>query len=96
MLASRLDGIPDAVVDGVTGMLVDPASPEAFIDGLDRARELDRAAIPDAVLSRCSWSAVYREYADFAHLDVEQRDNRLLSRRLTGHAGGRPAMPSPH
>lgn len=36
VVAGRSGGIPDAVVEGVTGLLVDPASPPAIADGLAR------------------------------------------------------------
>jgi len=35
-VAGRSGGIPDAVVDGGSGILVDPASPAAVADGLQR------------------------------------------------------------
>lgn len=36
LLASRLDGITDAVIDGVTGTLVEPGDKEAWISAIER------------------------------------------------------------
>jgi phosphatidylinositol alpha-1,6-mannosyltransferase len=71
VVASRIEGIVDAVEDGVTGVLVDPHGPEAFVRGIEQALALDREAIPSAVLARCHWDAVFDEYVQ--HLGLEGR-----------------------
>lgn len=69
VVASRMEGIVDAVIDGVSGLLVPPEDPDAFARAVDRARGMDRSRIARAVLERCDWDVVYRQYADFLELD---------------------------
>ena len=54
VVATAVSGIPEAVVDGVTGLLVEPDNPEALADALERlleSREL-RAAMGRAATER--------------------------------------------
>ncbi|MGN7832413.1 glycosyltransferase family 4 protein [Pseudoxanthomonas sp. 22568] len=55
LLASRIDGITDAVVDGVTGRLVEPMNVEAWVKAIERHLDpgpsgdrLDRSAVAEA------------------------------------------------
>lgn len=45
LLASRLDGITDAVLDGITGTLVEPGSPEAWASALNELFEAELKGI---------------------------------------------------
>jgi phosphatidylinositol alpha-1,6-mannosyltransferase len=63
VIGSRVGGIPDAVVEGETGLLVDPAQPEeleaAFLDLLrrpDRGRSLGTAA-RERIVRELTWEA---------------------------------------
>jgi len=68
VVASRLDGIPDAVVDGENGALVPPLDVEAWVsamDGLlaDGAARADLAArAREFTRSRYRWDRLAREY----------------------------------
>ncbi len=68
VVASRIEGIIDAVENGVTGFLVDPGDPDAFVEGIHAALKLDRSRIPETVLARCEWGRVFEEYVQFIEL----------------------------
>lgn len=57
VVASAVDGIPESVVEGVSGMLVPPGDVAALADVLQRAlaRDWDRAAVRDVVLRKFTW-----------------------------------------
>ena len=62
VIASRLQGIPDAVVDGVTGHLVEAQDADAFIARL-ASLDLDRKRIRAEVVDRFSWGRIGAAYA---------------------------------
>jgi len=69
VVASRLDGIPDAVQDGQNGVLVEPGNAQAFAEALASLLSLpepSRRALGDAyrqfTLNRYSWSRMAAEY----------------------------------
>lgn len=79
VVASRVDGIPDAVVDGETGILVPPDEPPALAAALD-ALLLDRARA-----ERLGTAGCVRARRDFAWPTVARRYLTLL--RAATHAG---------
>ncbi len=67
VIASSVDGITDAVLEGVTGLLVDPPAPQSFADRV--AAELlhptfVRDEVRSAVLNEYSWSAAAGRYQE--------------------------------
>ena len=66
VVAGAIDGIPDAVVDGVTGRLVEPESPEAFAGAIAEVLAWDKGAgrIRAAVGAKYGWDRVYALYAE--------------------------------
>ncbi len=69
IVASRLAGIPDVVVDGENGLLVEPGRPEAIAEALGRLRDpalrerLGRAARQTAV-ARLTWSVACQAFEE--------------------------------
>jgi glycosyltransferase involved in cell wall biosynthesis len=64
VVASNLEGIRDAVIDGVTGYLVAEKDPEAF-RGKILGMDLDRQRVQIAVRSAFNWASVAGRYRDF-------------------------------
>lgn len=62
VIAAGIQGIRDAVIDGVTGYLVREGDAGKFADRIESV-ELDRDLIRSTVISRFSWDRVGREYA---------------------------------
>jgi phosphatidylinositol alpha-1,6-mannosyltransferase len=62
VIASRLQGIPDAVIDGVTGHLVQEQNAGEFLARID-SLALDRAKIRAEVVRRFSWDKIGADYA---------------------------------
>jgi len=67
-VATRLGGIPEAVVDGETGLLVEPGDPRAMLEAVRRLLDDDRlrARLGDAARRRAredfAWSVVVARY----------------------------------
>jgi phosphatidylinositol alpha-1,6-mannosyltransferase len=64
VVASNLEGIRDAVIDGVTGYLVAEKDPEAF-RGRILGMDLDRHHVQTAVRSTFHWDRIAGRYRDF-------------------------------
>jgi phosphatidyl-myo-inositol dimannoside synthase len=77
VVASRLDGIPEAVVSGKNGILVDPDDSQGFVDAIVRLLEDDayRAAhgrqAREFVRGHYSWDIIARRYNDLFRAVVE-------------------------
>lgn len=61
VVASDIEGIRDAVVDGGTGLLVESGSASAFVDAIRRAETMPRERVVSAT-SSFSWENVARRY----------------------------------
>ncbi len=61
VIASGIQGIRDAVIDGVTGHLVPERSPQAFADRI-AFLDLDRSLVRTAVAERFGWERIGMEY----------------------------------
>jgi phosphatidylinositol alpha-1,6-mannosyltransferase len=68
VVASRLEGIRDAVVEGETGFFVDHRDASAFEPAFEKCRRLDREQLPQKVLQRCSWESFYSQYQSFLEM----------------------------
>jgi glycosyltransferase involved in cell wall biosynthesis len=77
VVASNLEGIRDAVIDGVTGYLVAEKDSEAFRDKI-LGMDLDRRNIQAAVRSTFNWASVALRYRDL-----------ILYPQETEHGGGK-------
>jgi len=81
VVASRLDGIPEAIVPGQNGILLDPLDSEAFANTIlellgdeGKAAQLGRQA-REFVRSRYSWDIVARRYQEvFMQVTQPQMD----------------------
>jgi glycosyltransferase involved in cell wall biosynthesis len=68
VVASRLDGIPEAIVPGQNGTLLDPLDSDAFVTTIlelledDKRREELGGKACEFVRSRYSWDIVARRY----------------------------------
>jgi glycosyltransferase involved in cell wall biosynthesis len=70
VIASGIQGIPDAVVEGVTGHLVREGDAEGFAARIE-SLDMDRSRIRKAVAERFSWERIGMEYAlKFASLQT--------------------------
>jgi glycosyltransferase involved in cell wall biosynthesis len=52
VVTTRLSGIPELVVDGETGILVEPGRPEALVEGIQRVLDDYPAALERAARGR--------------------------------------------
>lgn len=68
VVASCLDGIRDAVLDGETGLLVDPQDPTAFAEAIVNASEWEGEEIGRIVLGVFSWERVHEAYKEALRL----------------------------
>jgi glycosyltransferase involved in cell wall biosynthesis len=69
VLASRVGGLPDGVIEGKTGWLVSPKSPEALaeaIKGITRKQATAMASEVDAFCHIHSWANMAKTIRDFA------------------------------
>jgi len=71
VVATKVDGIPDAVIDGETGLLVPPDDAVALADAMaalleapERCSELGRRG-QQRVRARFTWHQIGRQYTDF-------------------------------
>jgi glycosyltransferase involved in cell wall biosynthesis len=77
VIASNIQGIRDAIIDGVTGYLVGERDVEAFLSRI-QGMDLDRRRVRSEVAGRFSWSKIGLAYAEM--LSAVERDGI--------HAGG--------
>jgi glycosyltransferase involved in cell wall biosynthesis len=68
VIAGRAGGLPDKVIDGVSGFLVEPGDEAALAGALLRATRVNGAAMGEAGRRHCeenfSWDAVIDRYVD--------------------------------
>lgn len=62
VIASGIQGIRDAVIDGVTGHLVREGDAEGFAARIE-SLDMDRSRIRKAIAERFSWERIGQEYA---------------------------------
>jgi len=60
-VASNIEGIKDAVIDGVTGVLVEEKNPQAFINTILNL-DLNREGIADALREKYDWQIISQVY----------------------------------
>jgi len=78
VVASRLDGIPEAVVSGQNGVLVDPDDTQGFADAIiallqdDAARAAQAHRAREFVRQQYSWDIVARRYNDLFRAVVQK------------------------
>lgn len=66
VIASGVEGLRDAVVDGITGRLVPERDVASWLDAI-ATTALDRQSIAAATRERFDWSILAREYLDYFH-----------------------------
>jgi glycosyltransferase involved in cell wall biosynthesis len=64
VVASAIEGITDAVIDGETGVLVNSNDPLSFIAGIEGAMLLRSDSIVSIVENRFSWDTVFNKYIE--------------------------------
>jgi glycosyltransferase involved in cell wall biosynthesis len=63
VIASDVQGLKDAVLDGRTGFLVEAGNTEEFLDRIEKT-DLDREAVRSLVIETYDWRRIYRRYRD--------------------------------
>jgi len=63
VIASDVQGLKDAVLDGRTGFLVEAENAEKFADRVCRT-DLDRQAVRSLVIETYNWGRIYQRYQD--------------------------------
>jgi glycosyltransferase involved in cell wall biosynthesis len=88
VIASRVGGIPDIIEDGVSGVLVQPADPEALADAIERvatdpafARRLAEAG-RERLRTRFSWDVIVKKW-DAVYSRISADRPSLSSKRGT-------------
>jgi len=66
VVAARLDGLPDAVIDGETGRLFEPGDPEDCVRVIREVigRQWDRPKLVRATLEYYGWPSLFQRYRD--------------------------------
>ena len=64
VIASNIQGIRDAVIDGKTGWLVEERDVDGFLEKIERV-DLEKSQIREIVNSTFDWSKIYERYHDF-------------------------------
>ncbi len=75
VVASDIQGIRDAVIDGVTGYRVRVGDTEGFLKKI-RTMDLDRHKVRAAVIQNFDWNKIYRRYVE-ALFQSEKRGSAL-------------------
>ena len=61
VIASNIEGIKDAIIDGVTGILIDEKNANGFIDGILHPN-IDRHSIAPKLRAKYDWSEISQAY----------------------------------
>lgn len=68
VVASKIDGIPDAIIDGVTGILIEPLDAKSFIDAicniLNDNTKFDKYKMRSTIIDKYSWEKIAIKYRD--------------------------------
>jgi phosphatidylinositol alpha-1,6-mannosyltransferase len=64
VVATGIEGLRDAVIDGVTGTLVPERDVTAWLDAI-RTADFDRRSVADTTRERFSWSRLVTAYVEF-------------------------------
>jgi glycosyltransferase involved in cell wall biosynthesis len=96
VVASRLDGIPEAIVPGQNGTLLDPLDSDAFVIAIldlleddERREELGQKAC-EFVRSRYSWDIIARRYLQVFMKVIQARYPSRVSELYQREADPRP------
>ncbi len=63
VIASDVQGLKDAVLDGRTGFLVEAGNTEEFLDRIQKM-DLDRDAVRSLVIETYDWRRICQRYRD--------------------------------
>lgn len=82
VVASAIEGIPAAVREGITGLLVETAAPDSFVKAIETVRNWDAGTrkIRQAVMAVYGWDKTYRAIASILGLPCE---SHMEKRRTT-------------
>ncbi len=61
-VASRIDGIPDAVIEGVTGTLLTSGESECFINEICQKNSYDHNKVMKSAIENFSWEETVKKY----------------------------------
>lgn len=71
VVASNIEGIIDAVANGVTGYLVPEKSVTDYLIAIKNVQNMDKKQIQIYVENNFSWESIYRQYMEFIDFDKE-------------------------
>lgn len=74
VIAARLEGISDAVIDGQTGILVESKNPDQFIHALHANFALNKSAVAEITKKNYSWEQIGRSYINTFCLPIFNHD----------------------
>ena len=63
VIASKIEGIPDTLIEGKTGRLVEEKDAQAFAEAI-QSPGIDRSAVADLVASRFAWGQLAKIYKE--------------------------------
>lgn len=68
VVASRMEGLQDAILPNTTGVLVTPSDPASFVEGITHALKLDRDSVKENLKQNFSWDIIVKQYENaFRH-----------------------------
>lgn len=80
-VASRIEGITDAVIDQQTGILCDSENADSFIENIHLVQRLKRNLTSKIVESRFGWERIARNYQDLFYETLKVQPGSRQSQR---------------
>ncbi len=72
VVASRIEGIQDAIVENTSGFFAETLVPQSFVHGIEAALTLDQRKIKNSIISRFAWQQIAVKYENAFHHQTNQ------------------------